>query len=223
MKRDTVAFDLDGTLLDTLADLAHATETVLRHAGLGRSDGLPLHSLEEYRHFVGNGARRLIERAAGTAEPAQSERLLADFLRVYDRDCLLHTHPYPGVPELLEALSARNLRLVVVTNKPEEQAVKILEHLFPKRPFAAVCGGRAGRRHKPDPAALLETLKAVGAEPETAIYVGDSDVDVKTAHNAGMPCAGAVWGFRGEEELIRAGADVLLYEPADLLRCLDVG
>ena len=111
----------------------------------------------------------------------------------------------------------------MVTNKPEEQAVKILAHLFPKRPFAAVCGGRAGRRHKPDPAALLETLKAVGAEPETAIYVGDSDVDVKTAHNAGMPCAGAVWGFRGEEELIRAGADVLLYEPADLLRCLDVG
>lgn len=110
----------------------------------------------------------------------------------------------------------------MVTNKPEEQAVKILEHVFPERPFAAICGGRAGRRHKPDPAALLETLEAVGAGPETAIYVGDSDVDVHTAHNAGIPCAGAVWGFRGEEELARAGADVLLYEPAGLLRCLEL-
>ena len=222
MKRDTVAFDLDGTLLDTLADLAHATEAVLRDAGLGRPDGLPLHSLEEYRHFVGNGARRLIERAAGTADPAVIGRLLTDFLRIYDRDCLARTKPYPGIPELLAVLSAQRCRLVVVTNKPEEQAVKILEHVFPERPFAAICGGRAGRRHKPDPAALLETLEAVGAGPETAIYVGDSEVDVHTAHNAGIPCAGAVWGFRGEEELARAGADVLLYEPAGLLRCLEL-
>ena len=107
MKRDTVAFDLDGTLLDTLADLAHATEAVLRDAGLGRPDGLPLHSLEEYRHFVGNGARRLIERAAGTAEPALIGRLLTDFLRIYDRDCLARTKPYPGIPELLAVLSAQ--------------------------------------------------------------------------------------------------------------------
>ena len=135
MKRDTVAFDLDGTLLDTLADLAHATEAVLRDAGLGRPDGLPLHSLEEYRHFVGNGARRLIERAAGTADPALIGRLLTDFLRIYDRDCLARTKPYPGIPELLAVLSAQRCRLVVVTNKPEEQAVKILEHVFPGAAF----------------------------------------------------------------------------------------
>ena len=119
MKRDTVAFDLDGTLLDTLADLAHATEAVLRDAGLGRPDGLPLHSLEEYRHFVGNGARRLIERAAGTADPALIDRLRTDCLRIYDRDCLARTKPYPGIPELLAVLSAQRCRLVVVTNKPE--------------------------------------------------------------------------------------------------------
>ena len=216
-----VAFDLDGTLVDTLEDLAHATEEALRLSGYGRPDGQPRHPLEAYRRFVGNGARRLIERAAGeTVGAAQVDALLETFVRVYDRDCLLYTKPYPGIPELIEALECSGYRMVVVTNKPEEQAVKILRHFFPRNPFACVCGGRAGRRHKPDPAALLETLAAAGADPGRTLYVGDSDVDVMTAHNAGLPCAGAVWGFRGAAELAAAGADVLLFQPADLFAAL---
>lgn len=223
-KPETVAFDLDGTLVDTLADLAHATEEVLRRAGLGHMDGSPLHSLEEYRRYVGNGARCLIERAVGEpADPAFIDRLLKDFVRIYDRDCLIRSQLYPDIPEMIAALQERKIRLLVVTNKPEEQALKILRHFFPQHSFDGVCGGRTGRPPKPDPSALLATLNAAGAKPETALFVGDSDVDVMTAHHAGLPCAGAVWGFRGKEELTRAGADALLYRPLDLLRLLDPG
>lgn len=218
-KPETVAFDLDGTLADTLADLAHAAEEALRLAGFGHADGSVRHSLEEYRRFVGNGARRLMERAAGeSADPAVIDRLLEDFIRIYDRDCLIRSQPYPGIPKVVAVLRERKIRLLVVTNKPEKQAVKILRHFFPENSFAAICGGRPGRRPKPDPSALLAALDAVGAKTETALYVGDSDVDVLTAHRAGIPCAGAVWGFRGKEELSRAGADALLDKPVDLLR-----
>ncbi len=216
----TVAFDLDGTLADTLEDLAFAAEKALRLSGRGRPDGQPRYSLDDYRRFVGNGARRLMERAAGETDAARVDALLETFVRVYDRDCLRATKPYPGIPETIETLRGTGYRLVVVTNKPEEQAVKILRHLFPEEPFARICGGRAGRRHKPDPAALLETLFAVDADPGRTLYVGDSDVDVQTAHNAGLPCAGALWGFRGEKELAVAGADVLLSRPADLFTAL---
>ena len=209
-----VLFDLDGTLVDTLGDLADATNEALRRRGF------PEYPEEQYRQMVGNGARRLIERALGErCTPELTGQLLADFVRIYDEGCLRRTAPYPGIPEAVTALKERGLRLAVVTNKPEEQADKIVRHFFGPHVFTCVVGGRPGRVAKPDPAAALEVLAALGVPPAAALFVGDSDVDMQTAHNAGMRSAGAVWGFRGEEELRRAGAGILLRKPVEIVNC----
>ena len=182
-----VLFDLDGTLVDTLGDLADATNEALRRRGF------PEYPEEQYRQMVGNGARRLIERALGErCTPELTGQLLADFVRIYDEGCLRRTAPYPGIPEAVTALKERGLRLAVVTNKPEEQADKIVRHFFGPHVFTCVVGGRPGRAAKPDPAAALEVLAALGVPPAAALFVGDSDVDMQTAHNAGMRSAGAV-------------------------------
>lgn len=206
-----VVFDLDGTLADTLRDLADATNAALAACGY------PPCPLAAYPHMVGNGARKLIERALGPAcTPEAAQRVYAAFTAVYDRDCLKATQPYPGMVQTVMALAEAGLVLLVVTNKPEKQALRIVDHLFPDR-FAAVYGGREGRAAKPDPTATREALMSAGIPPERALFVGDSDVDVYTAHAAGIGCAGAVWGFRGREELAGAGADYLLEAPPDLL------
>lgn len=208
-----VIFDLDGTLTDTLGDLADATNAVLR------DHGLPVWPEEAYRRMVGSGARKLIERALGDrATPALTDELLAAFISVYNANCLHRTRPYTGVMDCLEALQRRGTRLAVVTNKPEEQAHKVVQAFFGGKVFTHVLGGRTDRPKKPDPGAVLSVLNDWGMRPEEALYVGDSDVDIYTAHNAGMAGAGACWGFRGEEELRAAGADYLLDLPLDLLR-----
>ena len=209
-----VLFDLDGTLVDTLGDLADATNEALRRRGF------PAYPEEQYRQMVGNGARRLIERALGErCTPELTGQLLADFVRIYDEGCLRRTAPYPGIPEAVTALKERGLRLAVVTNKPEEQAGKIVRHFFGPHVFTCVVGGRPARAANPDHDAQLEVLAALGVPPAAALFVGDSDVDMQTAHNAGMRSAGAVWGFRGEEELRRAGAGILLRKPVEIVNC----
>ncbi len=213
MKRfRAVIFDLDGTLIDTLEDLADATNETLRRRGY------PAWPVDDYRHMVGDGARKLIERALGEkATPSLTDELLAAFLLQYDANCLNKTRPYPGIPACLETLRAGGIRLAVVTNKPEKQARKIVQALFDKALFTHVLGGRPDRPKKPDPGAVLEVMAAWGAEPSQTLYVGDSDVDVFTAHNAGVAAAGACWGFRGKEELRLAGAEILLDSPLDLI------
>lgn len=207
-----VVFDLDGTLADTLRDLAEATNAALRE------NSLPPHPVEAYRQMVGNGLRKLVERAAGPdASPEIRERVRQAFLRVYDRDCLIHTRPYAGIPETLAALREEGTALLVVTNKPDAQARTIVETLFGRDLFAGIYGNREGRKTKPDPALTLAALGAAGAAPADALFIGDSNVDVYTAKNAGMKCGGAVWGFRGEDELREAGADFLLHKPAEIL------
>lgn len=210
-----VVFDLDGTLVDTLRDLAEAVNRALEE------NGFPACPLEAYTQMVGNGARKLIERGLGDAcTPQRTERVLADFIRIYDRDCIVYTRPYTGMEETVDALRQKGLRLLVVTNKPEEQARKIVSHFFPGR-FEAVYGGLAGRPAKPDPSVTLSALKAAGVEPGEALFLGDSNVDIYTARAAGVRSAGAVWGFRGEEELRAAGADDLLPRPEALLDLLE--
>jgi len=212
---DAVVWDLDGTLADTLRDLADATNAVLTEAGFDP------HGRDAYRHMVGNGARRLIERAAGSAPPETVARLLAAFVRRYDADCLRHTAPYPGIPDVLAALRAAGVPMLVVTNKPEAQARRIASSLFGEGAFAAVFGGREGRRPKPDTATTSEALALVGARPERALFVGDSDVDMMTARAAGMAAGGAAWGFRGAAELRRAGADFVWDSPAAMLAAVE--
>ncbi len=207
-----VVFDLDGTLTDTLGDLAAATNEALQRRGF------PACPLESYRHMVGNGARKLIERALGGAcTPERTEQVLQDFLKIYDADCLRYTRPYDGVEEALAFFRAKGVRMAVVTNKPEKQARKIVRHFFGEE-LSPVYGGSPERRAKPDPGTVWQVLKELGVQREEALYVGDSDVDILTAKNAGVTGAGACWGFRGKEELRRAGADILLESPRDLIK-----
>lgn len=200
-----ILFDLDGTLADTLFALGNTANSVLAEAGL------PTHPMDAYRQFVGNGARVLMECAAGRSD----EELLARFVAEYDRRCLLDTPPYDGVIETLDDLKANGIRLAVVTNKPHEQAVKLVTHLFGDR-FDLVFGNQPCYARKPDPQSSLLAMKTLGVTAEECVFVGDSDVDVETAHAAGLPCIGCSYGFRGEKELRDAGADDLVYSFADL-------
>lgn len=197
-----------------MGDLADAANASLQRLGY------PIWPEDAYRRMVGNGARLLMERALGEAcTPQRTEALLKEFLGLYDEGCLRRTHPYAGIPELLKELRRRGIRMAVVTNKPQAQAVKIVTHYFGASYFEFVYGGCPERRKKPDPAVVLDILDAWRMPKENALFVGDSDVDVLTAIHAGMRSAGAVWGFRGEEELRRAGANFLLQKPENLLNC----
>ncbi len=218
---NTILFDLDGTLIDTIADLADATEQALRECGKGRDDGAPVHSLEEYFQFVGNGGFKLVQRAMGDAAPEEVQCTYERFLEIYDQNLCHKTAPYDGVYELLDELVKRDYKLGIVTNKPEVQARKLAQLLFSDYPFGCVYGGGVkGRPHKPDSQVVQLALNDLQAERETTLFVGDSDVDIYTGHNAGMTAVGVTWGFRGEEELQKAGADILIDHPVELLRYL---
>lgn len=207
---DAIVFDLDGTLANTLPDLAAAANEALR-----------MHGFEEwptdhYRRMVGNGIQVLMERATRHAPADIVEKVKADYFALYDRDCLKYAYPYDGVIEALHAAKERGIALLVVTNKPDPQAQKIIRHLFGETLFDAVFGNQEGLPTKPDPALTLKALECVHADPAKSLFVGDSDVDVFTAHNAGMIGAGVAWGFRGEEEVAGAGAEYLLHDGDEL-------
>lgn len=207
-----VLFDLDGTLADTLPDLASATNEALRE------NGFPTCPPEAYPHMVGNGARLLVERALGDAASADNTaRVLDSFLRIYDDLCLEKVRLYPGIADAVSALKQAGYRLLVVTNKPQRQANKIVRHFFGDTLFEGVYGGGSAYPKKPDPTSALLALRQVNAAPEASWFVGDSDVDVLTAQAAGLRCVGAAWGFRGEEELRRVGADAIAPSAAAIL------
>lgn len=206
-----VVFDLDGTLVDSLRDLAEAVNGALAEAGY------PVRPLNEYPLMVGNGARKLMERALGAAaEPERVDRLLAAFLERYDRDCLRYSRPYDGMPEAAAALKQKGCRLFVVTNKPDVQARRIMTQLYGEELFNRVDGHTDRYPVKPDPALTLSVLEEAGIPPERAAFVGDSGVDILTARTAGMYSVGVLWGFRGKEELLEAGADALASIPQEL-------
>ena len=215
--RKGVLFDLDGTLVDTLEDIAAALNAVL--AG----NGFPRHSLEACRAMVGWGMRNLVTAALpeGRREPGLVSALTEAMMAEYGRHPLVHSRPYPGIPELLAELRRLGLPTAVLSNKPDVLTQRIAEGLFPGHAFRAVQGERPGVPRKPDPQAARAICAGMGLEPGEILFLGDTAVDVETAHRAGMPCAGALWGFRGREELVRAGAEVLVDHPSavlDLLR-----
>ena len=213
MRYDTVVFDLDGTLLNTIRDLADAANYVCR------AHGWPEHTLDEYRYFVGNGIPKLCQRfAPETArDEASQKEVLAQFSARYAAHKEDTTAPYPGIEAMLEALSAAGVRYGVLTNKEHTLAQGVMEHYFPGR-FEFVQGALPGVPTKPDPTALHHLLARMGADESRTLFVGDSDVDIHTAHNAGLPGAGVLWGFRTKEELTAAGAEALAATPADLAR-----
>jgi phosphoglycolate phosphatase len=214
--KKAVIFDLDGTLADTIEDLAGAMNRSLR------TRGLPEHDFGEYKLFVGDGFRNLVARAL--PEPSRSEALVQEIwfeaAANYAERCLDMTRPYPGVTELLAALAGRGLALAVLSNKPDDLTKKVTAGLFPGTPFGLVRGETAAFPRKPDPASALDACARLGAEPSEALYLGDTGVDMRTARAAGILALGAAWGFRGEAELRAAGADAILERPGNLLEYL---
>lgn len=207
-------FDLDGTLLDTLEDLAVSVNYALE------KNGLPQHPIDSYRYFVGDGVLTLIRRASGSGDEGLVKALKADFDRYYNVHRFDRTRPYDGARELLEALAKRNIPAAVLSNKPDEFVGDLMKRYFPGIFFFAAVGKRPGVAKKPDPAALNQLIAQKGAEKPACLYVGDSNVDVETAHNAGIRCCGAEWGFRGYRELKEAGADCFAKVPLDVLAAL---
>ncbi len=199
-----ILFDLDGTLVNTLEDLANATNTVIA------ANGYPTQPLDAYRQFVGSGARMLLARAMGVSGEDVSNTVFEQFLAEYDRRLLETVAPYDGVIATLDALAEVGFLFGVVTNKPHEQAVRLVRHLFGDR-FGCIFGGCDAYPRKPDPACVTFAAEALGVAVSDCVMVGDSDVDVFTAHAAGIPCIGCTFGFRGEAELRGAGVDALAY------------
>ena len=213
---ETVVFDLDGTLLNTLEDLHLSTNAALA------AHGMPPRTLDEVRRFVGNGIRLLIHRAVPTGTPAATEdAVYQDFRTHYAAHCEDHTGPYPGIPELLAHLRAAGVRLAVVSNKGDFAVQELIARQFPGA-FDAVLGEceERGIRKKPAPDMVNAALERMGATRADLVYVGDSEVDVQTAANVGCPCLSCTWGFRGREELLAAGATTLVDTPAELERVL---
>ena len=211
-----IIFDLDGTLLNTIADLAQSTNHALQALGY------PTHPESDYNFMVGNGINKLFERALPKGEKSEENvlRVRKEFVPYYDVHNADKSRPYPGIPELLAALKAEGIQTAVFSNKADAFCGKIIEHYFGPGSFSLVRGSRPGVPTKPDPAGVYSLMADLGAAPESTLFVGDSDVDILTGHNAGLPALGVLWGFRGEAELTAAGADALAAKPEDILAYL---
>lgn len=212
-----VIFDLDGTLLETVGDLGASCNAVLRRYGL------PEHDYASYRRFVGNGVRKLCERAlpAQLRTEERIDRFRDEFVAYYTTHIDCHSYAYEGISNLLEELVARGVKVAVVSNKFQRGTELLIERFFPRIPFVAVLGNREGVPLKPDPTADLEVLARASVAAAEALHVGDSGTDIAAAHAAGLGAVGVSWGFRTREELLEAGADVVIDRAEELLSLLE--
>ncbi len=211
MKYDTYIFDLDGTLLDTLHDLAASVNYALRQYSM------PEHSIDDVRRFVGNGVRLLMERAVPRgAENPQFEDVFATFRRHYMEHSLDTTRPYDGIVDTIHALKERGCHLAVVSNKMMAATRELVAHFFPEIEVAIGEHEAAGIRKKPAPDTVFEALRQLEGVT-SAVYVGDSDVDLATARNSGLPCISVLWGFRDKQFLLEHGATTFIEHPNELL------
>ena len=213
---DTVIFDLDGTLMDTLEDLADAVNEILQR------NGYPVRTIQEVRRIVGNGLRQTLTLCLpqGTGEEV-IDKLLPDFASYYQEHCQIRTKPYDGIMETLRELYERGFKLAIVSNKRDE-AVKTLNREYFQEYIRVAIGENesAGIRKKPAPDTVYQALRELGSKKEQAVYVGDSEVDRKTAENSGLPCISVDWGFRDREELEKLNPAYLISRPAELLEIL---
>lgn len=210
---NTYIFDLDGTLLSTLSDLAASCNYALR------TNGMPEHTEDEVRRFVGNGVKKLMERAVpdGLQNPL-FDKAFADFRQHYMKHNLDTTRPYDGIMPMLEQLRLRGKQVAVVSNKFYAATQELCRHFFGDLVDVAI-GEREDIRRKPAPDTVIEALRQLGANAEGSVYIGDSDVDIDTARNSGMPCISVMWGFRDKEFLIEHGATTLVATPQEILDC----
>ncbi len=215
-----VLFDLDGTLLNTLDDLANTTNRVLA------AKGFPTHPLDAYRYFVGEGAAKLILRALPSGKRQDDHCIQAciqAFYEDYDLNWNVSSRPYRGITEMLDALSAEEIKIAVLSNKPDKFTQKCVTEYFSKWHFEVVFGARENVPRKPDPFGALEVATLLNCPPSRFIYVGDTAIDMLTANAAGMFAVGVEWGFRPVDELKAAGAQLIIGHPSAILDLLGSG
>ncbi len=218
MHKRLVIFDLDGTLLDTIGDIAEAVNHALQLVGF------PTHEREAYRFMVGSGIMKLFERALPLEERTEENiaRIREHFLPYYEAHKADLTAPYEGIMELLSELNERGVALAVASNKYHQATKQLVGHYFPTTPFCAVLGHREGMAVKPSPEIVWEIMRTAGVErTEEVLYVGDSDVDMLTAHNAGVDAVGVSWGFRPKEELAAHRPRAIIDTPSEILKLLE--
>jgi phosphoglycolate phosphatase len=206
-------FDLDGTLIDSLGDLADAMNVVLDERGH------PVHPLDSYRHFVGDGIEMLVRRALPpeVVDTTDIPEVVDAMRNEYSRRWLATTRPFPGIPNLLARLRSLGIRPGVLSNKPDFATRAIVRELFEDGAFDVIRGARENVPLKPDPTAAIEVASDLGVEPELSVFIGDTAIDIKTGRDAGMRTVGVTWGFRGAHELLDAGADHVIHAPLELV------
>jgi phosphoglycolate phosphatase len=211
-----VLLDLDGTLLDTLEDIADSVNCVLDRIGFRR------HSIEAYKRFVGDGVQDLASRALpeGERDPVRVGKVVAAIREEYSKRWAEKTRPYEGIPELLDALTASGIKMAVWSNKPDDTTRLMVSRLLPRWRFEAVMGAQSAIPKKPDPTGATEIAKRLHIPPGEFLYLGDGDTDMKAASAAGMYPVGALWGFRSRDELLASGAKRLISHPMDLMKLL---
>lgn len=212
---NAVIFDLDGTLINTLDDLANSANYMLKYYGY------PQFEVDDYKYKVGNGIRKLVERSLPEEHRTSGEidEAYNIFMPYYNEHSLDNTRPYDGIDRLLCDLREKGIKIGVVTNKAHEAAVKILNRLLPDR-FDVIYGQHEGVPTKPDPTSTLTVMSKLGTTPEQCVFMGDSGVDVQTACNSGAYAVGVLWGFRTKEELLENGAKAIIKAPCELLNLL---
>ena len=216
MTYQAILFDLDGTLVDTLGDIANSTNRVLARRGF------PIHPVEAYSTYLGEGAGVLIMKSLpeGHRDEAIFNECLAEFSADYQENCTLKTYLYPEIGELLDALRQRGVRLAVLSNKPHSMTQRVVAELMPRWEFEVVQGQTPEMPRKPDPAGALDAARRMGLAPADFLYLGDSDTDMQTALAAGMYAVGALWGFRSREVILAGGAQALVDTPLQVLDLL---
>ena len=214
MKYRFLFFDLDGTLLNTLDDLHDAVNTILARYQM------PEITPEQTAAFLGNGAGHLIHCAVPEGTPEEQEKkILAEYRQYYQDNCQVRTAPYPGIPEMLERLKKAGCVMAVVSNKPDAAVKELNRHFFEGLLVSAI-GESAEIRRKPAPDTVFEAMRQTGAEQNSSVYIGDSEVDIQTARNAGLPCISVSWGFRSKQQLKATGAEVIAGNAEELEQLL---
>ncbi len=213
MKFKAIIFDMDGTIFDSLEDIADSMNTVLKENGYSK------HPVDAYRQFIGDGIELLVKRALPESE--QGRETIRYYVKAmrneYAKRWTLKTRPYPGISKMIDECISEGLKLAVLTNKLEDSAIELIDRLLPEKHFDYIWGARSQLPKKPDPAGALLLIRQMNLRPSDCIYLGDMPVDMKTALSAEIYALGALWGYRTADELFEAGAQAVLRQPVDLL------